>query len=883
MRRDVNRKITSTGNLIFGRMGWMVWWCCLVICSGSLPAQSRVQQSPPSADSLRIQVDLNNARFEDIARLPIPQEMAERIYERIDRQGPFTSVYQLLDIPGMDVRLFLKIKPLVRIEPYVPRSEREERIENLYFRLERWEGNEGTNQALIDAWLEQALEPVPINQIRFDQLLNLQGVSPVDAAAIINYRRQVGRISGLRDLRSAPYLSYFGYRNTRNFIRFEPVQRAPEFHGHLLVRMHNTPFFTEEEDATTSAEAAQLLGGQLSQPFSLGISNNNYPDVYTRFMGSYGNGIKVGYSYWHALNEPVLRSDLGFARLPRAKFYLGFENRRLGPVEVRKLYLGNYALAFGEGVVMENTDFFIPRKSGIGFRKRFLGLTGDNSRTRQYKLTGAAAELAFGPAHLFLFGSFDKRDAILNTTPVVIHGKTHFPVNQLIVLDQRFLFAPADDFRRQAGLPWRDVVKELTYGFHAAYDVRPTSQIGITYYESAYNRLLRPNVEEIVDPGNLNQLIRADNEVFNTYGGPISDGENPIWGDALSFRRVYGINFRTVHQNVALQGEYAELDKGAFLSGNPHALVLNAYIQYNSFFLFGLYRDYSLEFDNPYQRSFSNYRRFKRTVFERFFLLQSPFYGQLYSNNPQPQSERGFYFFTRYQVNRKFVLTLENDNWRRVADDATQFRLVGTLNYRPIFPLQIVLRQKYQGREKENRLTTEYFESLEFRGTIRARLSRFDELSLLYMNSVTKFRPRPRLYYPLTPGDSLDTANLAGNVTAPGEALGGSFTHNFNPWLKMRGFLGFYRGFFWNFEDTQFAVVDSERGALRWWVSLYSRLSNQVSVRFKYTRDVAFPINYFHARDTNNVPIPPHDGRYYQARLVQRTQDYYYFEMNVHF
>ncbi len=827
------------------------------------------QAGPYSAEH---QLDLNNATFEQIQDLPIPQVIAQRIYDHITYQGPFENVYQLKEVQGMTQELFLKIKPLVKIVPFAPKTEREQRIEDMYYKLDRWEGNEGINQSLVDLWIEHAMEPVDINTIRYSQLENLQGVSPVDAAAIINYRNQVGKIYSTRDLRSAPYLSYYGYRNASDFISFEPAAGRKEFHGHFMVQMDNTPFLAEEADASSQVPV-ETLGEQL---------NNNYPSVYTRFFGTLGPNIRFGYSYYHSLYEPVLQQNLGFVNIPKGKAYLGIENQKLGPVELRKLYIGNYSLAFGQGVVMENTDYFTPRKSGFGFRKRFIGLSGDNSRTREYKLTGAAAEFGFKNAQLFLFGSYDKRDAILNTTPVTLNGQSYFPVNQFIVLDQRFEYAPTDNLRQNLELPWRDSVNELLYGTHVAYNFQPATQLGITYYESAYDRLLRPDIQQIVDPGNYNQFSLADNEIYNSYGGTVSDGENPLWNNALSFRRVYGMDFQSVHENVAVQGEYAELDKSKGMLKNPHAFVGSVYVQYSSLSLLGLYRDYSLEFDNPYQRSFSNYQRFKRTIYQDYFYLQDPQYGQLYTNNPQPQPEKGFYFNTRYQMNRNFVLSLEYDKWRRVSDDATQQRVVGTLDYRPIFPLRINLRQKYQGREVQNNLTTEYFENLEFRGMLRMRLSSYDELGALYVSSITKFRPRPRLSYPVETGADFATTNRAGNIASPAEALGGFFTHNFNEWLKIKGFLGYYKGFFWNFEDTQFQVMSSINGAMRYWFSVYTRISPQVSMRLKYTRDYQSAISYIQARDSNNEPIPSGD-KMYEARLYQPTESFYYLEFNYHF
>lgn len=833
-----------------------------------LCVSTAAQQTTPY--SYENQLDLNNAAFEEIVKLPVSEEIAERIYDRITYQGPLSSIFQLREIEGIDQQLFLKLRPLIRIEPYMVKSEREQRIEDLYYKLDRWEGGEGADQALVDLWIEQALEPVNINEIRYEQLLNLQGVSPVDAAAIISYRNTVGEIASLRDLRSAPNLSYYGYSNARDFITFDPTAEHKEFHGHLMFRAHNTPFLTEEAEATEAID------------IPVATIQNNYPDVYTRFMGSYGKNFKFGMSHWHALYEPVLAQDLGFAEIPTPKFYFGVENQSWGELELRKFYVGNYALAFGQGVVMENTDFFTPRKTGFGWRKRFIGLSGDNSRTRQHKLSGAAAQLGWRNFNLFLFGSFDKRDAILNTEQVTIDGESIYPVNQFIVLDQRFEYAPQDERRRNLELPWRDTVKELLYGTHASYDIFPATQVGLTYYESAYDRPLRPSFSDIVAGENLGQQIMADNEILNTYGGQISDGKNPFWSDAKSFRRVYGVDFQTVFENVALQAEYAELDKASFLKENPYAFVGSAYVQYSSFNLLGMYRDYHLGFDNPYQRSASNYSRFKRTIFERYFYLQDPFYGQLYSNNPQPQAERGFYIQSRYQMNRNFVFTMEYDTWHRKADDASQFRVVGTVEFRPIFPIRINLRQKYQGREVQDRITTEYFENFEFRGVMRLRLSRFNELGFIYSSAVTKFRPRPRLYFPVTPGDSLRSVNLAGNIASPGEALGGFFTHNFNEWMKLKGFLGYYKGFYWTFEDTQFMVLDSQRGAMRYWVSLYSRISNNISMRMKYTRDYQFPITFMETRTTANEPVDG-SGRYYQGDLIQRTQDFYYLEMNYHF
>lgn len=816
------------------------------------------------------QIDINNASLEEIQQLPITKKQAYAIYHRILYEGPFQSIYDLLELPEIDAGVLKKIKPLIIINPYKKKSDWEERIEQLLYQMERWEGSEGVNQALVDYWYEQAFSPLNVNEMRYQQIANLQGVSPVDAAAIINYRNKVGQIFSQRDLRSAPFLSYYGFRNARNFITFEKYQKDQVLHGHYRIRLDTTPFMADESEA--QAQIPEIS------------SANSYPTLYSSFSATRGN-LRFGFSQYHFYREPYHYTDLGLLNIPNSKFYVGIENLHLGKLNVRKLYAGYYSLVFGKSVIMNNTDYFVPRRSGFGYRKNFIGLTGDNSINRQFALRGLATELNFKNLDAYFFFSYSPRDAILNTVPSIIDGKTYTTVNQFIVLDQRFDYPFNDSLRIRNRLSWLNSVNEMLYGTHLQYNFAPGTYIGYTFYESLYDKFLRPRIDEIVASENLSQLTAPDVEIYSTWGGPQSDAESGIWGDAKSYRRVHGLDFQYVYQNVALQGEYAELDARndfSLFRGNPSALVLDAYVQYNSFNLFALYRNYDLGFDNPYQRSFSNYRRFKRTIFEDYFYLQDPLYGQLYFNNPQPQAEKGFYIRSRYQINRYLVSTIEYDNWLRKSDDASQSRLVATLDIRPIFPLRINLRQKFQGREVNNQQSLEYFENNEFIGRVRFLLSDYNQVGILFFNSTTKFRPRPRLIFPVEIGNSIYNVLRSGNVAADSRGIGTFFNYRYGEWLKLKGYLGYYKGFMWNFEDTQFQVMNSVNGAYRAWISLYHRLSNHLSVRMKMTWDKQNPIYDIQSRDSRNQPIP-NNGQYYEASYVQQNLFFYLFELNYHF
>ena len=70
-----------------------------------------------------------------------------------------------------------------------------------------------------------------------------------------------------------------------------------------------------------------------------------------------------------------------------------------------------------------------------------------------------------------------------------------------------------------------------------------------------------------------------------------------------------------------------------------------------------------IDFDNPYQRSFSEYKRYKSTIFEDPYWLEDPIYYNLYSSNAQPQAERGIYIQSRYQFHEDLVGGIQWDSW----------------------------------------------------------------------------------------------------------------------------------------------------------------------------------------------------------------------------
>lgn len=80
------------------------------------PAAGDAQPAAPSAIRPDGTLDLNRATPDDLDELPgIGPILAERIVAHREQAGPFTSVGQLRDVPGIGEKIFQKLAPLVAV------------------------------------------------------------------------------------------------------------------------------------------------------------------------------------------------------------------------------------------------------------------------------------------------------------------------------------------------------------------------------------------------------------------------------------------------------------------------------------------------------------------------------------------------------------------------------------------------------------------------------------------------------------------------------------------------------------------------------------------------------------------------------------------------
>jgi len=789
-----------------------------------------VAAAASGADVPAAQLDLNRATLEEIRKLPVSEEVARAIWERKEYHAYFGSVYDLLKVPGVTTEDLAALRPLVKIVPVVVDDEELRRVNEIYFRIRQWEAEEGANEAITDYWVDLAKDPVNVNAATFEQIANLQAIPPTDAAAIYRHTRR-NRIEQQSQLRNVPGLTYWGYYNARNFVRYADPADDLGFRGSYQFRVSSSPHFFDIQECL-GEDRNPADGAYDSWWKRLGL-DDAAPVRQHKVRGRWGRDIRAGVLVYQGLGS----GD----ELDAVKYHVTVKDRDLGPVRLDNVIVGHYAVAFGQGLVMQNTDYRQPRNTGYGWNKRYLGVIGDLSPT------GVAAEATMGKWKGVLFYSDDWKDAVLNPDGTA---------NQHIVMSPR---VSNDDLEAGGLRPMRDVLHEQTLGGNLKYVLGPGTWIGVSGYESRYNRYFKsafdPNgtsdVSWMVKDPDEDKLTTADSEYWSSYTSP------------GKFRRVYGADFQWVHDNVALAGEYAGLDSDGDLASfadDPRAFVVNAYASYSNLTLLALYRDYDVAFDNPYNRAFGEYGRYKGTILEDQYYLTDPIYGLLYDNSFTPQPERGLYIESRYRYSDRMTPSFEYDVWERKSDGADYSRLVLKTRFQPIYNIIMTLRQKWQGRLGTNWLSPVSYDQVESRFNLEYRLSKYDEVEFLVSRSWIAWPPRPRLSG--DPGDPTGGHPEYGSAAVPSYAVGAAVTHNFSDWLKMTLSATYYDGFLWTFEDGEFSVMDGR--ALRYWISISDRLSDRLALKVRWTNDHAYPLSYVDAREYNANPPgnPEPDGWY---------------------
>ena len=889
---------------------------------------------------LAAKVDLNTATISELMQLPISEMQARDIYEYRIFVHRFQSIYDLRDIESIDQRTLDSLKPLVVVSLVTETDEVAARREEIRDLLERMDSNEGSSEGMADVWEDYLMTPQNVNRMHFDDLVSLPNVSAIDAVAILKRVARGDTIADTRDLRNTMGLSHYGYTNLRSYVYYReaPVKNKLMTDAQF---QYYTRFFEEGQyDMLHEAFVPKDFGNSwVSIPHDKRISYWGYynldkidPDMLFKLRMRYGNNYKFGLMNYNAKAHPGW-ADMDMDDFVKSsKYYAGYENTELPVLDNTslKLYLGHYRATYGEGLVMENTDFYSARKTGFGFSKRIMGITPDLSRTQEYALKGAAVEIANPMFGASFFVSSDDKDAlayvnrdgsyvmrdrygndvftdengqyIIQNNARVYTYEDGSPVNG----DKRKFFgyinptlgydndtlkegeawfnsvmnptpAPGQSYEAFA-MPYinlatrTDAMKEKLWGTHLQFSPIIGTKLGFTTYTALYENahLVVPDYNDL-----LPTIIRDSyyySKLQKTMNAELS-GLYSTQTDLYSrdYRRVLGFDASAVLGNTSLQGEYAELsvDGDDFKMGDdPKAYLMSAYTQYENLYFLTLFRNYDVGFDNPYSSSFSEHERFDDTIIEKnIYALTNPTISDLYQNGNQSQPERGVYFETRYKFNNYFTVGRSYlDLWERLTDGRRSARFQSELEFRPLYQLGMRLRFKNQVNRYDDLAERGVSKTNEYTMALRTFLSNRDFLEFEYRYNTVLSPPYTSLTNPAAPGNNSMAAAM---TLMTGDYIGVNYTHNFTPSLKLQGSFIYWFGHgisHWDWEDMEIDFM-GEKGA-KAWVALSSRISNNMYMNIKF-RNKTYQDKELRIRQNND---PNHSNLADQLTYFDRVE-----------
>ncbi|HPX62917.1 MAG TPA: helix-hairpin-helix domain-containing protein [Candidatus Syntrophosphaera thermopropionivorans] len=829
-------------------------------------------------------IDLNTATFDELMQLPITEKQARDILEYREYVSIFKDVYQLREIPSIDQKTLLNLKDLVVVSIYQEEDEALARRQQIQDLLERLDSNEGSSEGMSDVWQDYLMTPHNVNKMHFDDFISLPNVSSVDAVSILKRVALGDTIADMRDLRNTTGLSYYGYTNLRSYVYYKepPVKNRffwdaeLQYYTRYLEEgasdMYHEPFLRNDY-GNSSIVVPQHKNLSYWGYFNMDKID---PDVMVKLRARYGNNYKIGWMHYKAKGENSLSDKTTKEILADSKFYAGYENNELPLLDNTrlKIYLGNYRVTYGEGLVMENTDFYSARKTGYGFSKRILGITPDLSRTQEYALRGAAFELTHSYAGLSFWFSQDDKDAIVyvdeygNTVKEEGKDKIFSYVVPTIRFDNDELREAEAMFNQelQSGTPYatnyinlayrKDALKEKLWGTHLQVNPFIGTKIGFTTYTALYDDAYFM----VPDYNDLKTLLVRDSYYYPKFKMMDAEIANlySTRTDTYSrdYRRVIGFDGHTTLGNISIEGEYAELSVDGSdlkLGDDPKAYLISAHTQFDNLYFISLYRHYDVDFDNPYSNAYSEHQRFEDTILEKnIYALTNPTLSDLYLNCSQAQPEEGIYFETRYKFDRFFTINRSYlDIYERLTDSRRSVRFQTELEFRPIYALGLRLRYKNQVNRYDDYAERGVSKTDEYTVSVRTFLSNRDFLEFEYRYNTVWGPPYTSLTNPAEPGNN---TMAAAQTLMVGDYIGVNYTHNFNTNLKLQGSFIYWFGHgisHWDWEDMEIDFM-GEKGA-KFWVALHSRISQNMYLTLKY-RNKTYQTQELSIREYN-VPV----------------------------
>ena len=192
-------------------------------------------------------INLNFATIEEMHILDLTINQVESIMDYRNRSGYITNIYDLLKIPGINIGDIHSIRNAVTVD--IPQSSTYEKdLQRASYKMGKWISNEGSTEGLSEVWLDRFFEPKNINNMNYDDLMALPNLSPVDVTAVLKQQER-GYINGTWELKNSPGISYWGYKNLVDFIRFtdRPINEG-RYHIRVNSLVRTVPITSNPDD-----------------------------------------------------------------------------------------------------------------------------------------------------------------------------------------------------------------------------------------------------------------------------------------------------------------------------------------------------------------------------------------------------------------------------------------------------------------------------------------------------------------------------------------------------------------------------------------------------------------------------------------------------------
>ncbi len=598
-------------------------------------------------------ISLNNANLQELKRI-FPPDIADSVYKYRQLRGEFESIYELRMVPGVTDEIFSKV-----VDSLVLNSPEEMdtvdlggRISDVILQSVR---EETPSDLSREYWIFLGGNPINPNRASVYDLMNIYGVTFKDALAVIRWR-EITKINSLRDLRSAPSLSYFAYRNLRNFVtfreKFEPFRGFISFY--ILSNNHPydpSSFFASSINQLSDTGISSRNRDLLRQG---GWSDSSINKILERLRGEY-NDVKVeprlGYNV-RGVFRLYERFDFGFYRWENYsiynKFFFGYNSQNL------RIILGDYRFSFGNGLIFESSE-----NLGDRVYEKVIGLLPDVVYGNTFKLRGIGIWGNFSNLSPFFIYSKDKKDGVVDTAgnPLFYYSNEFVPKIYSGVIGERIV---------GGGFNY---ISTLGFGF------------GAMYFRIDYDKPFSG------DWGSL--AIPYYSYTFNN--GWLYDPSFKI--DTSKSQRYAGFTYMGVLGDLEIRGDIA----GSLDNRKPSYLFIARW-NIGSKTVDVVYRNYSVYYSNPYSRPFKEDNRFERTDFRYSYRVLDPLATNL-ADLPLPKPEEGIFVQIRDRLLQNILLPrVYLDYWNDKTDGQANVRLHAEVEWRILWSFRVRVWRRYMDR-----------------------------------------------------------------------------------------------------------------------------------------------------------------------------------------